>query len=86
MFGDLVAQLEGMTEEEIKQAYNKTVKLLGVSLVAGFSVAYLILFRNYSKALEKHHSLTELLYNPNARVAAGEKAKSILKYLQSKDN
>jgi hypothetical protein len=53
------------------------------ALLGGISVAYLVLFRTYSKALAKHHSMTELLYNPNARVASGDKAEKILKTIKS---
>lgn len=75
-----------MSEKEIEVAYAKTLKTLGIATIVGVSVAYLMLFKNFQKALEKHQSMTELLYNPNARVAAGERAKQILLQLQAERN
>jgi hypothetical protein len=42
----------------------------------------MVLFRAYYKAIEKHKALTELLNNPNARVASGDQAKTIMKQLK----
>lgn len=52
-------------------------------LTTGISIAYYVTFRTYHTALSKMESLKKLLTNPNARVAAGDKGKSILKRLNA---
>jgi hypothetical protein len=55
---------------------------LGYSITAAFLIAYIVHFKSFMNALERHSNLTDLLYNPNARVAAGDRAKDILKQLK----
>lgn len=41
------------------------------------------LMKQYHQALRKQEQLTKLFNNPNARVAAGEQGKSIMKKLEA---
>lgn len=52
-------------------------------LTTGISIAYYVTFKSYQIALGKMESLKQLLQNPNARVAAGQTGKSILKRLKA---
>ena len=44
-------------------------------MAIGLVMSYYAVFKAYHQALERHTLLTQLLYNPNARVASGEIAK-----------
>jgi len=66
---------------DVKAVLTRTYKVMGYAFASGLLIAYFVQFRAYKNALVKHHSLTELLYNPNARVAAGDQAKNILLHL-----
>jgi hypothetical protein len=46
---------------------------------AGLSIAFYVTFSTYHASLAKMDSLKSLLTNPNARVAAGDQGKSLLK-------
>jgi len=50
-------------------------------LIGAISVGYLLAFKSYSASVEKQEKLTALFHNPNARVAAGDQGKSLLKKL-----
>jgi hypothetical protein len=46
--------------------------------VLGFAALYFSYFNQYRKTCEKHELLTDLLNNPNARVATGDKAQQVI--------
>ncbi len=48
----------------------------------GTCFAYAFMFKKYHVAVQKHNMMTELFHNPRARVASGDKAKSILASIQ----
>jgi hypothetical protein len=66
-----------------QQQFKEVSAYLLFVLTTGLSIAYYVTFRTYHTALQKMESLKKLLANPNARVAAGEKGKSILKRLSA---
>jgi len=65
------------------QQFKEVSAYLLFVLTTGISIAYYVTFRTYHTALSKMESLKKLLSNPNARVAAGAKGKSILKRLNA---
>lgn len=52
----------------------KAAASIGAIILAGLSIAYLIVFSAYKKAVVNHEFLVGLFNNPNVRVASGEKA------------
>jgi len=63
----------------------ETGALIAFMALGGLSIAYFVTFRGYHASLVKFDSLTALLKNPNARVAAGKKGKKLMKKLQKID-
>jgi len=61
----------------------KIATYVGTTLFGVFVLTYVLAFRNYQLAVEKHQNLTDLFNNPNARVASGAKAKQILSHVKS---
>lgn len=61
----------------VQQKINSIFSFFGVVFTLGFAAFYFTLFNSYRKTVEKHDFLTEILNNPNARVASGEKAVQI---------
>jgi hypothetical protein len=55
------------------------ISIFSSLLVGGVLLSYVLSFKEYHKAVDKHSKLTELLYHPNAKVATGDQAKQILK-------
>lgn len=58
--------------------FSRGAEIVGASVVAGLLITYLGYVKSYHQALEKHDKLSKLLYNPNAKVASGDRAKAIL--------
>lgn len=56
---------------------NKIFSFFGMVFTFGFAAFYFTLFNTYRKSVEKHDFLTEIINNPNARVASGDKAVEI---------
>jgi hypothetical protein len=85
----VIEALEKKSPKKLTAANNSEQKFKEVSayllfvLTTGISIAYYVTFRTYHTALAKMESLKKLLSNPNARVAAGNKGKSILKRLNA---
>lgn len=77
------------TGKKLRNSGNSEQKFKEVSayllfiLTTGISIAYYVTFKTYHTALGKMESLKKLLNNPNARVAAGDKGKSILNRLSA---
>lgn len=63
--------------------YGRAAKLAAFIFAAGASFSLMGLMKQYHQALRKQEQLTKLFNNPNARVAAGEQGKTIMKKLQA---
>lgn len=74
-------EAKSMNADLYKAAKKAFTAFCSIALV-GFSLTYALMVRDYHKALEKHQALTDLLNNPNVRVASGEKAKLVLSELE----
>jgi hypothetical protein len=55
----------------VQSKINSTFNFIGVVFTLGFAAFYFSIFTSYKKTVEKHDFLTEILNNPNARVASG---------------
>lgn len=65
------------------QQYKEVTAYLLFILTTGLSIGYYVTFKTYHTSLNKMESLKKLLANPNARVAAGQTGKSILKRIKA---
>lgn len=61
--------------------YMRAAKISAAIVAAGLCFAFQSVLKSYHAALKKQEQLTRLFNNPNARVAAGDQGKSILKKL-----
>jgi len=77
-----INQVNTKSDKELRAATDKLYNFMGIGVLLAGVISYAILFKSYKNALEKHHQMTELLYNPNARVASGKRAKQILKHMK----
>jgi hypothetical protein len=72
-----------MDQPELVEMLEKVATYMGTTFFFVFVLTYVLAFRNYHLAVEKHQNLTDLFNNPNARVASGAKAKQILSHVKS---
>jgi hypothetical protein len=73
--------MPAMDSETVQKKINSIFNFIGVVFTLGFAAFYFSIFNSYKKSCEKHSFLTEILNNPNARVASGERAVQVAQHL-----
>lgn len=63
---------------DFQASMKRAAQWISASVFGAFCFVYAMVFKQYKQAVEKHQSLTDIIKNPNVRVAHGEKAKQVL--------
>ena len=72
-----------LTQEQFNKNLKSTGAFLGLISTIGFCIYFFVNLKTYHASLEKLEALTNIINNPNARVATKEQGHEVMKKLQA---
>lgn len=72
-----------LTQAEFNKNVETTSAFVGLIATVGFCIYFFVNLKTYHASVEKLEALTNIINNPNARVATKEQGKEVVKKLQA---